>query len=493
MSTVDYSSMSTPELEEYLALLETKQNLEKASPISFYVPHSGQEPFHRSPARIRDLEGGNRGGKTTAGATEATAHALGYRPWLSEDDPDYWVRNARGQKIPVPNTGIIAAESFNVAIQETILPTLLEWLPAGLIVKKTKNQARVVARLELQNGSVIRLMAYNQDPKEYEGTKYHWIWYDEPPPQSIFIASQRGLVDFSGKCWFTMTPLKEPWIYTDIVSQAGLNPDIAHFNFSSDTNPHIPKEALEAYFSSIKDPAMREARRSGKPLHLQGLVFPEWKPEKPFWIPYFQPPKEWVRVMGIDPHPRKPIAVVWAAISPVSDIWYVYRELYDPDLRLASEVCEAIKRAETFEEIDYRCIDWASRENERTSDSSVFQQFEKYFPLIELADKTDKLGRIEQMHGMLDTDNTYQTPQLVVMDTCRRVRHEFMNYIWEDWAIQTTRQDRDPKPETRKKDDDCLDILMYLRQYGQDARDFRPEDSGGVRRPTVYRRSRTGY
>ena len=459
----------------------------KISPISFYEPHPGQAPFHISPAGTRILEGGNRGGKTTAGATEAVANTLGYRPWLSPEDPDYRVVNGVGEPIDCPNTGIIAAESFNVAIQENILETLINgqkhWMPDGLVGKTSKNQSGVISRIELANGSVIRLMAYNQDPKEYEATKYHWIWYDEPPPNSIYVASQRGLVDYSGRTWFTMTPLKEPWIYNDLVAQVGVDPDIDHFNFPSDTNPYVPKEALDKYFSKIKDPAMREARRSGKPLHLQGLVFPEWASRKPYWVPFFQPPKEWVRIMGIDPHPRKPVAVLWIAISPDSDIWYCYRELWDPDLKKVEFIAKEIEMLEAFERIDYRVIDPSARENERTSDTSVYEQFEELLctedgDSLELADRHDKLGRIELTHGMLDTNNTHQVPQLVVMDSCRMVRQNFMNHIWEDWAIASTRQDRDPKPEVRKKDDDFIDIIQYLRQYGSTARDFRPEDIG---------------
>jgi len=66
----------------------------------------------------------------------------------------------------------------------------------------------------------------------------------------------------------------------------------------------------------------------------------------------------------------------------------------------------------------------------------------------------------------------FEVPRLVVTTDCRRVRHEFLNFIWADWAIQAAREEKDPKGEVRKKDDDCLDGLMYLMQAGEDASDF---------------------
>jgi phage terminase large subunit-like protein len=432
------------------------------------------------------------------GAAEAVAHALGFRPWLPESDPEYIVRNAKGKPIKVPNVGIIAGESFNVAIQDTLVPTLKEWIPPSLIKREVNNQARVTARMELTNGSLIKFMAYNQDPKEFEGTKYHWIWYDEPPPRNIFTASQRGLVDFAGRTWFTMTPLKEPWIWSELTSQAGINPDVFHVRWDGKENPHVDPDELEAYYRTLP-PEELEARKHGRPQHLSGLVFKEWKSEKPYFVEYFDPPHDWIRIMGIDPHPRKPIACLWVAISPHTDIWYVYRELYDPDLRTVHEVCNVIEHMEAFEQIHYRVSDNSARENEKTSDTSVYEQFmtrlcaDDLAPGLDLPNKTDKMGRIAMIHQMLDTRNSFSCPQLVVMDRCRRVRHEFMNYVWQDWAISRDRSERDPKPEVRKKDDDMLDILMYLRQHGVNASDFQVWEDEELEVPGRYVGGSTGY
>jgi phage terminase large subunit-like protein len=481
----DLSSLSTRELEALYRDIEGYENYRRSSPISFYLPNdSGQEPFHRSPARIRILLGGNRGGKTTAGGCEAIAHSLGFRPWLEESDPFYRVLNAEGDPIAVPNVGTVLGESYKVSIERAIWPTLSEWLPPGLISKIGRSQQGAVDKIVYSNGSSVNFMTYNQNPKEFEAFKAHWSWYDEPPPHPIFVANERSLVDYSGRSWFTLTPVRQPWIWEDLVGNADESDTVDVFTMSAWDNPHVPRASLEHYFSSIKDPDERRSRELGVFLHLQGRVFPMWEARPPYYVPYFEPKRDWVRVCGIDPHPRKPVAVLWAAISPVSDFWYVYRELYDDTLGSVKKVTSRIHELERGEgrKDPFRIIDPSALENELTSESSVYEQFANEDIFCELAGRWDKDGRIRLTRDMFAIDPVYKRPRIVVMDSCRRLKFELMNYIYDDWAARL-RDEKDPKPEVVKKDDDLIDCLMYLVQYGQDARDFSPELSNS--RPDV--------
>ena len=492
-------------LELYTSLHQADREL-RHNAIAYYEPHPTQLKFHSSAARIRILLGGNRSGKSTAGACEAIAHALGVRPWLNDGHPQHTVRLASGRAIPVPNIGTVLGESYKVAVDRVLWPTLSEWLPPDYVKRVGKNQQAVVDTVELRNGSMIRFMAYNQAPKEFEGYKAHWSWYDEPPPRDIFVANERSLVDYGGRSWFTLTPIRMPWIWEDLISPEDDDLDCEVFRMTSWDNPHVTEKELKAYFSKIKDPAERHAREVGEFLHLQGRVFPEWEPKAPYWVPAVKPKDEWVRIMGIDPHPRKPVACVWVAVSPDSDIWYVYRELYTQELRSISDVCAHIHELEKGEKVKFRIIDPSSQENERTSDSSVYEQFLDELcphpedPGIELARKSDKDGRRRLIRGMLEVDPIFKSPELVVMDNCPRLRHEFMNHVWDDWA-PGSRDSHDEKQEVKKKDDDLLDALMYLRQYGGRAVDFEPklwnrernreryQESGRVMKPYIPGRS----
>lgn len=380
----------------------------------------------------------------------------------------------------------------------------MEWFPTEHIEQMNKSQQSVVDTIVLKNKSKIRLMTYNQDPKEFEGFKAHWAWYDEPPKHAIFIANERSLVDYGGRSWFTMTPIRQPWIWDEIVSKEGVDPRIDVFKMSIWDNAvskggHLEDRFINEFLDSL--PAEeRKSRESGEFLHLQGRVFPTWVPRPPYWVPNFPPKREWVRVMGIDPHPRKPVACIWFAISPDSGIWYAYRELYDDRLRTIKNVVERIKELERGEHIAFRIMDNSANENERTSGSSVFEQFADEGIYCELADKTDKDGRRRILREFLEVDPIFTTPGLVVMDTCPRLRHEFMNHVWDEWA-PATKDKNDPKQEPIKKDDDMIDCAMYLLQYGQRAEDFshslmekryREGGNDSIYRP-VFTGGKTGY
>lgn len=480
---LDLSSLSLPELKRLYADLEEYELARRRSPVTFYQPNPiGQDPFHRSPKRIRILLGGNRSGKSTAGINEDIAHSLGYRPWLAKDDPDYIVLNAEGDPIPVPNTGTVLGESFKVAVGRTLWPTFEAWLPNGLVKRVQRNQQGVVDKVEFTNGSSISFMAYNQMPKEFEGFREYWSHYDEPPPRNIFIANERSLVDFSGRSWFTLTPVRQPWIWQDLVTAD--NDDVDVFQMSSFDNPYVSRKQLDYYFANIKDEGELRSRQLGEALHLQGRVFPHWKAEKPYYIPYFRPPYEWARACAIDPHPRKPIAIIWVAISPTSGFWYAYRESYSEDIRTVKQCADFIKDAEKQDGVDsrkiFRIIDPSSQENEKTSDSSVYEQFMDLDIFCELALKWDKDGRIRKLGNALSLDPVYKRPNLVVMDSCRRLKYELLNYIWDDWSL-AVKEDKDPKAEVVKKDDDLIDGLMYLLQWGEEAADFDPRVRRGGR------------
>lgn len=518
--------LTDDELLEFSAHLDRLKEDHEANPIAHYLPNAaGQAPFHASSRRTRILLGGNRSGKTTAGACEAIAHALGFRPWLPPDHPDHIVKLMGRRPIPVPNVGVICGESYKVAVDTVLWPTINEWMPKGIVAHAIKNQQGVVDRVDFTNKSRFRFMAYNQQAKEFEGFKSHWSWYDEPPPHDIYISNERGLVDYGGRSWFTLTPVRQPWIWTDLVSKEGEDPTIDVFKMSvwdncKENGGHLEREYIEYYLSRLPEEE-RRSRETGEFLHLQGRVFPEWLPKPPFYFPHDEIAikSHWPRVMAIDPHPRKPIACIWVAISPDTDIWYPYRELYDPKLRTVDEVAGKIRELERGEPEPFRIIDPSSQENERTSDSSVFEDFMNNGIFCELAQKPDKDGRRKLLRSMLQVDPVYKIPGLVTMGPpggspsnhersigdggCPRLRHEFLNHVWDEWQAQA--KDRnDPKQEPVKKDDDLLDGLMYLRQYGERARDFDPRyweydgRGGGIREKIAVVRprriaSRTGY
>ena len=353
-----------------------------------------QAKFHSEDhVAVRLVLGSNRSSKSTAGVVEAIAHSLGYRPWLPEDHPHRIVRLCNSEPIPVPNTGRIIAQDFAQAIAQNIWPKIQEWAPRGLYKAKKNNQG-VVTKVTWFNGSVMWLMSNEQDDMVFEGTNGHWFWADEPIGYRKYIALKRGLTDYSGHCWMTMTPLTEPWIADVIWSRAGdEKSNVRVYKFSiwdncKDYGGYLSREDIDEFLSDVREDEL-EARLHGGFLHLAGRVFKQWQPQEPFWTTPFKIPEDWPRVCIVDPHPRKPVAVLWLAITPLNQA-VVYRELFDKGLRTIEEVSARIKqlegwtynqrtgvwyRGEHAEPVCVRIMDNSSKQLERTSGSNIWRLF----------------------------------------------------------------------------------------------------------------------
>lgn len=159
-----------------------------------------------------------------------------------------------------------------------------------------------------------------------EGFKVHNCGFDEPPSRDLYIANMRGLVDHGGYMWFSMTPLKERWIYDELWQPGilGEKPYIDCFGGSSDENPYIDKEALQLFMSELT-PKERDTRYLGKFAKLMGLVIDTYDPGVSDIEP-FELDNDFVLYEGIDPHTSKPHCVLWKAIDK-EGYRYACREL----------------------------------------------------------------------------------------------------------------------------------------------------------------------
>lgn len=472
----------TAELQQLwkeLAALELAYATKK---ILFYEPIGQQPAFHSADnAAVRLVLGSNRSGKSVAGVAEAIAHSLGYRPWLPEDHPDRVVKLQNGEPIPVPNIGRVIAQNAQQAIKQTIWPKYEEWAPRGWYTVKRDNRG-IPTEITWKNGSKVYLMSNEQDDMAFEGTNGHWFWGDEPFDYRKYTGLRRGLVDFDGHAWMTMTPLTQPWIHDTIVSRVG-DPDgsVKMFKFSiwdncKDNGGHLSRSAIEEFLSDLREDEL-EARLHGNFLHLAGRVFKEWQPEPPYWVDPYQIPATWPRVCVIDPHPRKPVAVLWAAISP-DDQLVVYRDLYDQRLRTISQVSDAIKEAEGWyrmggewrrgddaEIIAHRIIDNSAQEQERTSGDTIARRFAREGLPCELAKKRNAQAGYDAIHEALETGKfEWDEPGLIVFNTCRHTKQNFLNFCWDTWQTDKQRDLKGDKQEVRKNHDDFIDCIRYIYQ-----------------------------
>lgn len=477
-------SMSLAEALELLHELQTLETIYETNKIVTYRPLQrldGQD-FHADDRfAIRLVLGSNRSGKSVAGCAEAIAHSIGYRPWLPQDHPNHIVRLCDGQPIPVPNVGRIIAQDFEQAIRQTVWPKIEEWAPKHMIKRVIRSPRKVPQVIEWTNGSTIYLMSNDQDDMAFEGPNGHWVWADEPIDYKKYVGLKRGLIDFSGHMWMTMTPLAQPWI-ADVIMARANEPDSGArtYKFSvwdncTENGGYLTREAIEEFLADLREDEL-EARLHGNFLHLAGRVFKEWEPRPPYWIDPFKIPVHWPRVCLIDPHTRKPIAVLWLAISPDNQV-FAYRSLYDPKLRTVKQVAERIKHLEGWAErtvptaqsepVVMRIIDSSANEKERGSGLSIKTMLHNEGIYCQDAQKRNAQAGYDSIHDALHRGPyEWGEPAIVVFNTCHHVKQNFENFCYDEWGSNKQRDLRGEKDAVRKAHDDFIDLLRYYFQSG---------------------------
>jgi len=369
-----------PSNPESLALVES--NIANEFKLALLRMNPTQERFIRIKnargrlPRTRLFEAGNQSGKTTIGVAEDLAHAMGFRPWLRQTDPDYRI------PIRVPNQGIVGCEVAGQTLAQNIEPKFMEFLTRFCGAQKERYSDGSIKSLYLANdlfgrpcGSTIHFRSYVQPAESFEGILADWIHWDEPPPRAILNAAERGKMKTNAPSWLTMTPLKEPYIYDLFTLHAfnngGEDQEIAIFRCPTwdncqdwcrdcdetieENKPEnlaidqirpvdkcpkcgrvmgfMPREGIDNYLKKITDQDEREAREEGKWKHLSGLVYKELD-RSIHQYKDFDIPSDWMRIEILDPHDARPSRWLFGAVSPEEIVindkpanriyWYTY-------------------------------------------------------------------------------------------------------------------------------------------------------------------------
>lgn len=257
--------------------------------------------FHKSPARNRFVFGGNSSGKTVLGLAEMVMRTcFAKHPFT-------------GQQLPHPAFHRIEFESFR-NWESYYLPLLKEWIPRKMLVGDSWADAYNVkfSLLRLKNGDTIDALSYDMAPDKFESATIHDIWADEKMPEEIYDANLSRLLRTNGYLWNTVTPINGmPWIMTRVWGVD--TPDTKTWVMDMDENPYITTEAKKRVLEAMS-PEEREARKSGRPMQFQGIVYPEI--EESIHISDKKPEPYWPMYFCLDAHPRKPAMGVWIAIAP---------------------------------------------------------------------------------------------------------------------------------------------------------------------------------
>ena len=222
----DYSDLSDNQLRELVATLSGDvEKLERASAYMHFRPFPFQVPWYRSDRQIKLLLAGNQVGKSTYGVISTLRGCLGRDPLsLGGKRAKGWGRDKlKGKRF------LAAGETFDVALRDTIIPKLREFITDDMLVSSPrKNSLGLETTWKFVTGAELVLMSYQQGKDAFEGPVWDGVWLDEPPPQAIFNGIRRGTMARQGNICITATPLKEPWMLDELVAPSQNADDPSH-------------------------------------------------------------------------------------------------------------------------------------------------------------------------------------------------------------------------------------------------------------------------
>lgn len=327
MGTPDLAWLDSLQGEERTALLRMVEDQLSRNKLADYRPYAKQISFHTAGAddgvRERLLMAGNQLGKTLAGSFEAAMHLTGRYP-------DWW----DGAVFPLATSGwaaSVTAQGTRDSVQRLLMGKPGEWgtgaIPAECIVDVKRASGgvpdlldSVVIKHTSGKNSRLTLKTYDQGRERWQAETLNFVWFDEEPPQDIYVEGLTRTNATQGISWLTFTPLLG---MSDVVKRFLIDkvPGTHVTTMTIEDAEHYTPEQRAAIIRSY--PAHeREARAKGIPMLGSGRIFPvpeEMLRELPVTIP-----PHWPRICGLDFGWDHPTAAVWMAWDRDTDTVHVY-------------------------------------------------------------------------------------------------------------------------------------------------------------------------
>lgn len=425
-----------------------------------YEPHAKQKAFHEAPQKVRAVFGGNRSGKTECGTLETRFHSTG----------DYPAWYPLSQRFSGPTRGRIVVTDYRKGGNEVLEPKIMQWFDPECIQKIERFMGHIVKlHIKHRTGgiSTIDVMTHEQDDMAFEGWSGHYVWFDEPPPQNKFIACMRGLVDFDGRAWMTLTPISEPWIYDEIVTATVAEPQRVWFiTVDIRDNPYLSEQAIRDFEAHLS-PEQKEARIHGKFIHLAGRIYKDFDPEIHCIEKMPAGWTSWPKWFVLDPADRRPHHAIWACVDPMETI-YIYDELvYKGTIKETSK--EIITRERT-NGVDPESVIRILDPNKGRTPSNVtglrlveeFATHGVYFTANVNDDiATGHLAVSERLgYDREKPLSSTNAPKMYFLKSgTKECIKQVLSYVWDDWKNQSSRSAKETPKDISK---DFPDTLRYL-------------------------------
>lgn len=416
-----------------------------------YEPHARQREFHCSTAGQRLFIGGNRSGKTTAGAIEGLWRARGQHPY---------------QRVPAaPTRGRIVAVDFPNGHQQIIWPVLKQWIvPSDLIDGSwDRSYSKQDRELTLANGSTIQMSSADSELDKHAGTSRHWVWVDEECPEPYWTENRARVVDTGGVIWMTMTAVHgQTWSYDRLyVPARGLegkprDARIHAVQVEMYDNPHLTEQAREDFLAGL-DEQDRAARVLGQYNVIGGAIFKRFSPAEHV-VAAQLPPTDWPIYASMDHGLNAPTSWHWHAVGPQGRV-LTFHEEYGAEITAPEWAARVLAYERKLgRPVEYRVGDPSIGNRQQANGMIVSVQGDYLAAGVPIVlGNNDVPASINRIRRYLERPGWWR-----ITADCKELSRQLQRYRWRTAISARTQARTNPQEAPVKKDDHAVDDARYF-------------------------------
>jgi len=355
-------------------------------------------------------------------------------------------------------------------IKEKIVPELKKWFLSNryeLNYSTLKEGKNYEAKFITSTGFTIDIMSYEQSAKEFESVDCDIIWFDEPPPKDIFMASVARLRT-GGQIIMTLTPLTfSAWIKDELYDKQ-IEKDIAVVEADVWSNCYDHEQTRGILRTVDIDKMIQQypeeeklARIEGKFGHILGLVH---KINRDIHVikPLAPNKHDYVVYVAHDTHPRVPDAINWMAVD-VKGTKYIVDELIVDGTD--AEIAAKIKQKDMLWRVDRHLLDPSGFNTDKRSTEQCFGDRMMKLGINYQKGSKDLTGGIRSLNEDLQFEmkngEMISPPTMYICDNCVHTLRELDNYVWDEYKGRQA-DEKNPKPKPKDKNDHNVENIHRL-------------------------------
>jgi len=328
--------------------------------------------------------------------------------------------------------------------------------------------------LTFKNGSTVNFKSGEQQVNKFAGDDLDACYQDEHLGKKYYNENKLRLADRAGYFVSSMTPEEGAISWEKKHIKKKKNKIVDMFKFSIYGNPHISKQGIENVLATITDPRLLKVKMEGEFVALAGLVYEGWD-ENIHMIDSFEIPVDWPRVFCIDPHLKKPAALMWAAWHPEGKDLFVYRAMLLDRLLTVPELKKLIRIKSAGETIQLWMGDEAQGGDGTNiyGNKSVIEELndgDDGLPIVGTNHASSKIFKagVMKVRGMLRPDPITGKASLYCFKEYQGKSNWALNDEFDEYQFlpDTKADEATFRERVRLIDDDLLDDLRYIVMAG---------------------------